>query len=192
MPKYEQRYKAEMAHLDTTPLGRRCADCSRILSESSFPRQGSKHIPSLTCQDCIDKVPLIAAVARQEKEVQERITELQKAMIHASGHTSRLEQIADTMISKMGGVEKLCGQWKDQIDEAAERKPGGKTVLDQYYAIFKMSALANKDRREEDDLTRKTMSELNEAILEYVGRVITANEAQTSAIVDAKHIATTE
>jgi len=46
------------------------------------------------------------------------------------------------MVRQFRGCDSFCAKWKEQIDAEIARKngAGGKVVLDQFYAIFKMGA----------------------------------------------------
>lgn len=91
------------------------------------------------------------------------------------------QSICGTMFKKFGGLERFCQTWKEQIDSAIARQPGSKTVLDQFFAMFKMAtAVGDRVQKQVGAMSDQQLSEeLDEMAAELVDRM---QERQTEVI----------
>lgn len=124
-----------------------------------FPRRGNFD-ELQTCTACTGKRNAKVARERIRKRA-ERVKELVAAMHAQHANAPHISELCDSMLAQFGGLEGFAASWKEQIDEAVDKNPGSKTVLDQYYAVAKLIGMSTAYRATAKDIAAMTDDEID-------------------------------
>lgn len=145
---------------------RTCLKCGNDKIITAFPTgEGNK-----VCLECTGGYHSKALRLRKQQrasQVRTLVSALQQR--NTAPHIS---QLCESMIALYGGVENFALFWKEQIDEAVERMPGSKTVLDNIYGIVKLVNMSSQHTMVARDIANMSNEELELEIAALMPRVL--------------------
>lgn len=146
--------------LEETPQAR-CTVCKQVkpATDEEFERLASGRLRE-HCRNCEGPAREIRQALKRARQVRAAAVGIVAATRGNKVDAPGIMMIYAGMMKEFGGVAKFCNAWKGEIDVARKERPGSKTVLDQFYAMFKMGALVGEQTlRVVGDLTDEELGE---------------------------------
>lgn len=127
---------------------RYCNTCEVMKPIQKFPKGGDY------CSDCSTTFP---ARFRNKIRVREELAHKMVAGLRGNEiKAPHISELCDVMVEEFGGLRKFGGFWKEQIECAANEKPGGKAVLDACKAIANLIEVSTQHRGSAPDMADLT------------------------------------
>ena len=127
-----------------------CEQCfeSKPLSEFRCKKRGTS-LRARECRTCHNETERL-----RQAEKRAKATDLAFAQFHAQLKRTRDEKrvaiLVAVMVESFGGLHEFVAAWIGHIDQAMEKSPGSKKVLDFFQAITQMSDAAHKYHKPPD------------------------------------------
>lgn len=104
----------------------------------------------------------------RSQKLQAGIKRIVSAAIAQDTRVPEITEVCSEMYKVFGGMQEFVRSWKNQIDLAAD---GSKTKLDQFYAIFKMTAQAAAEQKKYANFEEMSDEELEKVIQDFTLRL---------------------
>ena len=134
--------------------------------------------PKGPCLGCIKSFPARQALEEKTNALQRAMQQFVAASRANTLKTPAIAELYGGVIAELGGVEEVCRLWAYHINVAATTKPGSKTVLDQFYGLFKMGVSVGTHNMK--DVESLTDDELVSEVTEIFAKTLSV-ESQESA-----------
>lgn len=134
-----------------------CPGCTEALPNDQF----SDHPTSKgLCRAC--ELEDKERQAKQEKndEVDFAMKQLVATLRGSKIDAPHISELCEKIVKEFDGLDGLAKLYRQQVEAAIAKKPGGKTVIDSMGAIFKLIAESTKHRKSAPDL-----SELSDEVI---------------------------
>lgn len=98
------------------------------------------------------------------------------AIVDRNVEPPSIHDLADGMVSRLGGLGGFCDFWAVQLTIAAQDKPGSKTVLDGCRHLAGLVHQSSQLRQQAGDMSTMSEDDLERILVEHMRRTAIPNE----------------
>lgn len=123
------------------------------------------------CPNCQIQLGQDAAAAARREQTEAALKRMVSSLRGNSIDVPHISELTSQMIKRFGGLEQMTVEWKHCIDAAIKANPGGKTVLDQFYALAKLTLMSTEHRQSAPDMANVSDADLDAEVRALVEEI---------------------